>query len=457
LAQKRSGTGGMMKTTFDKGNADWYSTVFNDLESRLNGQKSTDLHQLRKRALRSFQDLGYPTTKHEEWKYTNVSSLINYNFEISDSYSSGKIGQKNIKKFQFNGLADRCLVFVNGHFSSGLSNTKGITENIEILSLKKVIDKNPELLSSHFAKYVSIDDQSFISLNTAFIQDGIYINIAEGICLEKPVQLLYLSVPEAKPKASFPRNLIIAGRSSEIKLIETYAAIKEGIYFTDAVSEIVLHENSKVERIKIQIESDQAYHIAALQAVQERDSRFIDHNISLGGALTRNDISSKFNGENGFCELYGMYSGNHKQHIDNHTTIDHATPRCESHELYKGILDEDAEGVFNGKIFVRPDAQKTNAIQSNNCILLSDQATIDTKPQLEIFADDVKCTHGATVGQLNEDAYFYMRARGIDKSNARKLLIYAFASEVVDKITFNPVREKVLDWFSDKLNTVKPK
>jgi Fe-S cluster assembly protein SufD len=446
----------MMKNIFYKGNADWYSAAFKEFENGLNGQTSSNLHQLRKKALTSFQDLGYPTTKHEEWKYTNISPLIEYDFEISEPYLPGKLKQKDIEKYQFQDIKDRCLVFVNGHFAAELSNTKGITEDIEILPLKQVIDKNPDLISSHFGKYASIVDQSFVSLNTAFLQDGAFINIPVGVCSEKPIHLLYLSVPEEKPLVSFPRNLVIAGRSSEVTFIETFASTKEGIYFTDTVSEIVLNENSKVERIKIQIESDSAYHIAALHAVLERDSRFIDHNITLGGVLSRNDINSKFMGENGYCELFGMYSGNQKQHIDNHTTIDHAIPHCESYELYKGILDENSEGVFNGKIFVRPDAQKTNAIQSNNCILLSDQATIDTKPQLEIFADDVKCTHGATVGQLNDDAYFYMRTRGIEKSNARKLLIYAFASEVVDKITFEPVREKVLGWFSDKLHTVKP-
>lgn len=446
----------MMKKIFNKGNVDWYSTAFRDFEIRLNGQSSSDLHQIRKNAMQSFQDLGYPTTKHEEWKYTNVSPLMSHNFVISEPDTSGKLTKNDIEKYQFSGIENRCLVFVNGHFVSELSNMEGITENIDVLPLKQVIEKNPDLISPYFAKYASIDEQSFISLNTAFLQDGTFINIPVGTQADKPVHLLYLSVPEERPVVSFPRNLVITGRSSEITFIETYAATKDGIYFTDTVSEIVLNENSKVERIKIQNESMQAYHIATLQAVQERDSRFIDHNISLGGALTRNDISSIFKGENGNCEFFGMYSGNQKQHIDNHTTIDHAEPHCESNELYKGILDENAEGVFNGKIYVRPDAQKTNAIQSNNCILLSDQATIDTKPQLEIFADDVKCTHGATIGQLNEDAFFYMRARGIEKTNARKLLIYAFASEVVDKITFEPVRKKVLDWFSDKLHTVKP-
>jgi Fe-S cluster assembly protein SufD len=446
----------MMKNIFNKGNADWYSTAFKDFENRLNGQSSSELHQLRKKAMQSFQELGYPTTKHEEWKYTNISPLTGYDFEISEPYVSGKLKQEDIEKYQFPGLQNRSLVFVNGHFASELSDTSGITEKIEVISLQKGIDQYPDLVSPHFAKYASMDEQSFISLNTAFLQDGTFINIPNGVRSEKPVHLIYLSVPDSKPKVNFPRNLVIAGRSSELTFIESFAALDEGIYFTNTVCEIVLHENSKVERIKIQIESENSFHIDSLQAIQERDSRFIDHNITLGSALTRNDINSEFRGENGFCELYGMYSGNKEQHIDNHTTINHAKPHCESNELYKGILDEKARGVFNGKIFVRPDAQKTNAIQSNNCILLSDQATIDTKPQLEIFADDVKCTHGATIGQLNEDAYFYMRARGIEKSNARRLLIYAFASEVVDKITYDPVREKVLDWFSDKLHTVKP-
>jgi len=312
-----------MKNIFKKGNADWYTEAFKDFEYRLNGQKSSDLHQLRKKAIRSFRDLGFPTTKHEEWRYTNISPLISYDFEISEPYIPGILTNEDIKEYQFSGIENRCLVFVNGHFASELSNTEGINENIEILSLKQMMEKNPDLILSHFGKYASIDDQSFISLNTAFLQDGTFINIPDDVCLEKPIHLLYLSVPEEKPKVSFPRNLVIAGRSSEITFIETFAATKEGTYFTDTVSEIVLHENSKVERIKIQIESESAYHIAALQAVQERDSRFIDHNISFGGALTRNDINSEFIGENGFCELYGMYSGNQKQHIDNHTTIDH--------------------------------------------------------------------------------------------------------------------------------------
>jgi Fe-S cluster assembly protein SufD len=456
LAKKRSGTGRMMRNIYKKGNAEWYLDAFKQFEQRLNGQATSQIHQLRKQALKSFQDLGYPTTKHEEWKYTNLSALSNQNFEIGQPYKPGSLSKDNIKTHTFQGLENRTLVFINGHFATELSDLSGISEKIEILSLSEAIEKNPDQFTEHFTKYAAINDQSFISLNTAFIQDGTFINIPNGVKMEKPVHLIYLSVPGSAPHISFPRNLVVAGRSSEANILESFDSLNGGSYFTNSVFEIVLHENSKVERIKIQNESEDAFHIAALQAIQERDSRFIDHNISLGSALSRNDINSEFRGENGYCELNGMYSGNNGQHLDNHTTIDHAKPHCDSNELYKGILDEKAAGVFNGKIYVRPDAQKTNAIQSNNCILLSDQATIDTKPQLEIFADDVKCTHGATIGQLNEESYFYMRTRGIKKSNARKLLIYAFASEVVDKITFDPVRERVLGLFSDKLHTIKP-
>jgi len=253
-----------------------------------------------------------------------------------------------------------------------------------------------------------------------------------------------------------PRNLIVVGKSSELTLVETYATIDEGTYFTNSVGEIVVGENAQLKRYRIQIEGENAYHISRTYVEQHRSSRFIDHSISLGGKLSRNDIVSVLKAENGMSVLNGLYIGNHDQHIDNHTTIDHARPHCESHELYKGILDDKAKGVFNGKIFVRPDAQKTNAIQSNNCILLSDEATIDTKPQLEIFADDVKCTHGATIGQLDEDAFFYMRSRGIEKSRARNLLIYAFVSEILDQVEVNSVREKVIDWFSEKLHRDRP-
>ncbi len=446
----------MMKKYFNKGNADWYVNAFHLFENRLNGQTKTQVHQRRKNALQSFEEMGYPTTKHEEWKYTNVAPIVAHDFKISEPYSPGLLQSGDIRNYLFDGMDTSRLVFVNGHFAEEHSNIEAIKDRIKIMNLRQGLEEHEDLITTHFAKNSPSDEESFVSLNTAFLEDGAFIYVPDHAIIEQPIQLLFISVPGEKPLVSFPRNLIIAGRSSQVSFVETYASVTDDVYFTNTVGEIIAAENARIVRYKIQMESEQAYHISSLHVLLGRDCHFSDHSVTIGGRLSRNDVTSVFNAEGGSCELNGLYSGSHEQHIDNHTTIDHASAHCESHELYKGILDDKARGVFNGKIFVRPDAQKTNAIQSNNCILLSDRATIDTKPQLEIFADDVKCTHGATIGQLDEDAYFYMRSRGIEKTKARKLLIYAFASEVLDKISIDAVREKISDWFSNKLHAIKP-
>jgi Fe-S cluster assembly protein SufD len=445
-----------MKKYFNKGNVDWYVNAFQLFENRLNGQTKTQVHQRRKKALQSFEEMGYPTTKHEEWKYTNVAPIVDHDFKISEPYSPGLLPSGDIKNYIFEGMDTSRLVFVNGHFAEEHSNIDAIKDRIKIMNLREGLEKHEDLINAHFEKNIPSEEESFVSLNTAFLEDGAFIYVPDHVIIEQPIQLLFISVPGDKPLVNFPRNLIIAGRSSQVSFVEMYASVTDNVYFTNTVGEIIAAENARIIRYKIQIESGQAYHISSLNVFLDRDSHFSDHNVTIGGSLSRNDITSVFDGEGGSCELNGLYTGNQEQHIDNHTTIDHASAHCESHELYKGILDDKAKGVFNGKIFVRPDAQKTNAIQANNCILLSDRATLDTKPQLEIFADDVKCTHGATIGQLDEDAYFYMRTRGIEKTKARKLLIYAFASEVLDKISIDAVREKISDWFSDKLHAIKP-
>ena len=445
-----------MKKQFEKGNLEWYLKSFQIFESGLNGQIDSSLHRLRKKGIQSFEQLGYPTTKNEEWKYTSVAPIQSHDFELSDPYTPGSLNYNDIKKFVFEGLEDACLVFINGHYAEELSRLGGVKTKIRIKSLRQAFADEDDIVKQHFAAQANVENESFVSLNTAFVEDGIFIETGKNLTLQQPLQLLFIASTKGKPILTSPRNLIVVGKSSELTLVETYATIDEGTYFTNSVGEIVVGENAQLKRYRIQIEGENAYHISRTYVEQHRSSRFIDHSISLGGKLSRNDIVSVLKAENGMSVLNGLYIGNHDQHIDNHTTIDHARPHCESHELYKGILDDKAKGVFNGKIFVRPDAQKTNAIQSNNCILLSDEATIDTKPQLEIFADDVKCTHGATIGQLDEDAFFYMRSRGIEKSRARNLLIYAFVSEILDQVEVNSVREKVIDWFSEKLHRDRP-
>jgi len=444
-----------MKKNYERGNADWYADVFKKFENNLNGQLKSEFHQTRQQAMEKFYEMGFPTTRHEEWRYTNLASLLKYNFEVSKMVPGDRISEKEIEKYIFKDMDYLLLVFVNGYFMSDLSNTAILEDQIEVVNLAQAVKDNHPAIKEHYSKYLAKDAESFVSLNTAFVQDGVLVNIPDNSRIEKPIHILYLTLPGDSPQVSFPRNLILTGRSSQVRFIENYAALASGIYFTNLVTEIYVGENSSVERIKIQDENDEAFHISTLNVLQERDSRFVDHNLNIGSFFSRNSISTIFNDQGGTSTLNGLYAGDKDQLLDNHTSIDHAFPYCESFELYKGILDKKSRGVFNGKIFVRPDAQKTNAIQANNCILLSDDATIDTKPQLEIFADDVKCTHGATIGQLDEDAYFYMRARGINKEKARKLLIYAFASEVIDKIEYDAIRKKVTQLFEEKLVQVK--
>lgn len=446
----------MMKRQYFKGNTDWYAGAFKDFENRLNGQKSGDIHQLRKKAIQTFLKTGYPSTKNEEWKYTDISAVAELDFKPAQPVSTDQINRDDIQKFLFEGLQNSTLVFINGHFRADLSGLKDIPASIKVMSLQQALEQNDHLLEQNIAQHFSDRDESFVSLNTAFMQDGTYIHIPDAVVVEQPLHLLYLSLPGEEPPVSFPRNLIIAGASSQVRIVESYTALKEGEYFTNSVSEIILEKNAHLERYRIQDENLQAFHISNSQISQQRDSRFTDLNLNFGSHLVRNNITATFDDQNGNCVLNGLYVGGSEQLIDNHTNINHAKPHCESHELYKGILDDKARGIFNGKIFVRKDAQKTNAIQANNCILLSDSASIDTKPQLEIFADDVKCTHGATIGQLNEEAFFYMRARGIEKTKARNLLIYAFASEVLDQIEIDSVRDKVAGILAEKLHAVRP-
>lgn len=444
-----------MKKLHIMGNVDWYAKEFSEFESKLNGQATTDLHNIRKKAIKSFVDLGYPTTKNEEWKYTDVTSLAEHNFYYFQEPVANLVDSEDIKRFKFSDLDCYTLVFVNGQFVPGLSNNTA-PSNVIMKSIGAAYNNNREIISEYLSHYARFDSDSFTALNTAFLQDGTLIYVPNDVVLDKPIHILYLSKTNEKHVLTQPRTIIVAGQNSQVKIIETHADLDNGIYFANVVDEVVLHSNATVEHFKLQLESKHAYHIATTQVHQERDSNYTSHLFSAGGSLVRNNLNSVLDASGAQCILNGLYIANDNQHVDTHTVIDHAKPHCNSHELYKGILNDRAGGVFNGKIYVRPDAQKTNAIQANNCLLLSDDATIDTKPQLEIYADDVKCTHGATVGQLDEEAFFYLRSRGIDKEVARNLLIYAFASDVIDRIEIDQVRERMANLLADKLHTIKP-
>jgi Fe-S cluster assembly protein SufD len=422
-----------------KDNNQLYLTSFESFEKNINGEAKNWLKNLRRQALTRFDELGFPTTRHEEWKYTNISSLAKEDFvHVTET---GIVQEDELEKFNFGGLDVHLLVFIDGHFSSRHSSLGNLPEGVNVKSLGEALQSDADLLEQHLAKYAPFQDDAFTALNTAFIKDGAYVYLPDNAVVAKPIHLLFLASDRNEPFITYPRNLIIAGKYSKATVIETYAGISDNRYLTNCVTEIFCDENAYIEHLKVQEESTNAYHISTSQVHQLANSNFVSNALDFGGLIVRNNPRAILNGEGVESTVNGLYLGTGRQLIDNHTTIDHAKPHCNSHELYKGVLDGSARGVFNGKIFVRLDAQKTDAKQTNQALLLSNNATIDTKPQLEIFADDVKCTHGATIGQLDQDALFYLQTRGIEKEMARDILTYAFASDVIDRITIKELRD----------------
>jgi Fe-S cluster assembly protein SufD len=363
---------------------------------------TSELAEIRKRAAEQFEARGYPTTRDEEWRFTSVAPIAKAGFATG-------------------------VPSLNGH------------------SLREALERHPALIEEHLGRYADSESNGFVALNTATFEDGAFLHIPKNTVVEEPLWIDFTAVPD---RTTHPRNLIVVDTNSQVRIVERYRGT--GRYFTNAVTEIVVGENSTVEHVKLEEESPESFHVATIQVRQARNSNFKSHNISFGGVLVRNDVNVVVSSG---CEgtLNGLYLASGKQHIDNHTAIDHAAPHAASHELYKGILDGTSSAVFNGKIFVRKDAQKTDAKQTNKNLVLSEGATINTKPELQILADDVRCTHGATVGQLDEEAMFYLRARGIGKNDARDLLVYAFARDIIERIGIPGIREHLEGSLSERL------
>jgi Fe-S cluster assembly protein SufD len=337
------------------------------------------------------------------------------------------------------------LVFVNGRYSENLS-SPGELDGVKLGSLAEVLQMKPEIVQPHLGQYANLEEHAFNSLNTALMRDGAFVHVMKGKTAEKPIHLLFVSTAHAEPATSHPRNLIVAESQSQATIVESYVSVGPDVYLTNPVTEIILGDGAVLDHYKLQDESRRAFHVATMQYRQDRNSSLRSHSITLGGVLVRNNLTAVLDGEGAECTLNGLYLVMGEQHIDNHTRLEHAKPHCSSRELYKGILDDKSRGVFHGRILVHKGAQKTDSKQTNNNLLLSDEALINTKPQLEIYADDVKCTHGATIGQLDQDAIFYLRSRGIGEKAARSLLIYAFASEIVGRVKVEALRAK-LDQF----------
>ncbi len=418
-----------------------YEASFLIHEKNLNGEANSWLHDIRKRALAKFSELGFPTTRHEEWKYTNIGAIARAKFNTVHRHEISPIPEAVLERYSYDDMRSHLLVFVDGHYSEKLSKIGDLPDRVRICSMAEAVKSNPEIAEKHLARYATFDQDAFTALNTAFIHDGAFIHLRDNATVDVPIHLLFLSSGRLEPFITFPRNLIVAGKNSVATIIETFAGADTNEYCTNTVTEVVLDTDSVLDHYRIQEESESAYHISTLRVHHLGKSAFSSHSAMFGGAITRNNSYAVLDAQGVETTLNGLYLGTGRQVIDNHTTIDHAQPHCNSHEVYKGILDGQAHGVFNGKIFVRVDAQKTDAKQTNKALLLSDEAAIDTKPQLEIFADDVKCTHGATIGQLDNNALFYLRSRGIDKELSRDILTYAFASDVIDRIKVKELRD----------------
>ena len=431
-------------------NINWYQSKFEAFEQSLNGAKSTSMHAMRRSAMNRFIDLGFPTTRQEEWRFTNISPIASTPFQPILRYELNGVTEQDIRPHRLTHAMQ--FVFIDGMFSPELSNTGTMPTGMIAGSLAEQLKKHPDTIQSYINHFIMGDENTFAMLNTAFLWDGAFISIPHGSVLDIPIQLLFVATNRDEVFAAQPRNLIIAGDDSQLKIVETYIGLAKNVYLTNAITEISLGDHSIVEHDKFQGEGLNAYHIAATHVYLSKTSRYTSNVISLGGSIARNNIIARFDAEGAECILNGLSLGSGTQVIDNHTVIDHAKPHCISHELYKSILDGKSKGVFNGKIFVRKDSQKTDAKQTNKTLLLSDEATMNTKPQLEIFADDVKCTHGATIGQLDDEQIFYLRSRGINLETARNILTSAFASDVVGRITVASFREQVDRMIHDRLD-----
>jgi Fe-S cluster assembly protein SufD len=382
------------------------------------------IQALRDRAFARFAELGFPTTHDEEWRFTNVAPIARTKFKVESRGCVGSVAKGRIQLYLVNGLL--------------LNRPGNLPKGLEVAGLAL----DPAAAAQHLGKHASFAENAFVALNTAMLADGAIVRIARGAVIEEPIEILYLTTGAAEPIAVHPRALIVVGADAHCTISEHYCTAGDHTHFTNAVTEIVVGDRAVVDHYKVQQESVNAFHIATLQATLGRSAAFSTHSISLGGALVRNDVNATLS-EGSDATLNGLYIVNGTQHIDNHTLIDHAMPHGTSHELYKGILDGNAHAVFNGKIIVRKDAQKTDSKQTNKNLVLSDDAVVDTKPELQIFADDVRCTHGATIGQLDAEALFYLQSRGIGKGQARRLLTYAFAQDVVDRIKVQSLRDSL--------------
>jgi Fe-S cluster assembly protein SufD len=435
---------------------DVYSTAFARLGSSLESGGSARLEAVRQRASERFAELGFPTTRHEEWRFTNVAPIARA--QLAVAVEAPSVTAADIERYHY---ADcNQLVLVNGRLAPEHTNLQDLPEGVVVSSLAEAWQSHPELVEAHLGRYAKFEDHAFVALNTALHADGVFVYVPKGVVVETPINLILVGAPQemgqAEPVAFFPRLLFIAEESSQVTIFEQHVTVSpktgdEGTYLTCPVLEVVAGANTTIDHYKLQRETLAAFHMSTLQVKQHRDSNFSSHCLSWGGSIVRNDVNATLDGENCTSILNGLYMVEGKQVVDNHMRVEHNMPNCYSHELYKGILEGKSRGVFTGLIYVKEDAQKTDAVQANRNLLLSNEALCNSQPQLEILADDVRCTHGSTVGQLDKLAIFYLRSRGIGEEAARSLLTYAFAADIVTRVKLPQVRRDLEEFLFRRL------
>ena len=401
------------------------------------------LQALRSAGAAAFARLGFPTTRSEDWGYTNVSAISETPFVPAiDRAPSLLQDVSRLEPYSFGG-AGPMLVFLNGRFAPALSSHETLPDGVRVMSLADAATHEPELLQRYLGVAAAADRDGFSALNAAFAAEGTLIHVGKEMVTEVPVHVLHVTDAAGAGLMSHPRHLIVVERHAKASVIESYVAIDDVAYFTNTVTEVVVEDGATLHHVRVQRESRSAFHVGTIEARQGRDSHFLQFSFQTGGQLSRSNVYTVLEGDGCGTTLNGLYMLDGMQHGDHQTRVEHVAPNCFSRELYKGLLDGASHGVFNGKVYVHADAQKTDGKQTNNTLLLSPEAQIDTKPQLEIFADDVKCTHGATVGRMDETSLFYLKSRGVGSVLAKQLLMYAFAADVIETIDNNAVKESL--------------
>jgi len=419
-----------------------YEESFGGLEKSAASHEPSWLRKLRQAGFARFSETGFPTSRDEDWRFTNPSAIAQTPFHlVRNGHHMPSLA--DIAPHRISGAGCE-LVFVDGRFAEKLSSVGKLPNGVKVASLSAEIAANPGAVEPHLGRYLNMQRDAFAALNSAFIEDGAYIHVAKGVVLESPIHLLFISTGHDTPTVCYPRNLIIADEDSQVTIVENYVSLGRGEKaLCNTVTELIAGDHSVVSHYMIEREDEQAFNVSTLRIQQGRSADVASHSVLVGGALVRNNVHPVLAGEGSECLINGLFVGRDRQHLDNYMLVEHASPHCGSRQFYNGILDGQAHGVFHGRIIVHKDAQKTDAKQTNRNLLLSDTAQIDTKPQLEIYADDVKCTHGATIGQIEENSLFYLRSRGIDEASARRLLLFAFASECLDRMRTGPARTYV--------------